>query len=230
MIIFQNVSKVHKKGKQKVTALNDVSFKVKQGEFVSLVGKSGAGKSTILKILNREEQPTSGHVLVNNNNIAKLKRRHIPRYRRMYGNIFQDFKLLSKKTAAENVAFAMEVAGMPTADIKRDVPQILSIVGLSDKAQNYPAQLSGGEKQRVCIARALVFNPKILLADEPTGNLDLVNTAEIIELLKKINEFGTTVILATHAKDVVDGLKKRVITLDDSALVADKEKGKYSLN
>ena len=165
MIIFQDVSKVYRKGRKESYALVDASLKIKQGDFVSLVGVSGAGKSTILKLLNREEVPTSGHILVNNTNIARIKRRHLPRYRRTFGSIFQDFKLLPKKTAYENVAFAMEVAGMSGSEIKRDVPQILSIVGLTDKADSYPDELSGGEQQRVSIARALVFNPKILLAE-----------------------------------------------------------------
>lgn len=229
MIIFQDVSRVYQQGGKQSIALDHVSFKVNQGEFISLVGQSGAGKSTILRLLNREDCATGGHVLVNNRNVVKIRRRHLPRYRRMFGNVFQDFKILPKKTAYENVAFAMEVAGMSPTAIKRDVPQILSIVGLSDFSDRYQEQLSGGEKQRVCIARALVFNPKILLTDEPTGNLDHVNTSEIMELLKKINEFGTTVILATHNQDVVNDLQRRVITLQDGAIVSDEEKGKYVL-
>lgn len=229
MIIFQDVSRVYGKGKRQCTALNGASFKIAQGDFVSIVGQSGAGKSTILRLLNREEIPTSGHILVNNQNIHKIRRRHLPRYRRLFGNIFQDFKLLPKKTAYENVAFAMEVAGMAPREIHRDVPQILSIVGLEAHADQYPDQLSGGEKQRVCTARALVFSPKILLADEPTGNLDEANTNEIIALLKKINEFGTTVLLATHDKDVVNGMKRRVITLQDGKIISDEKEGTYIL-
>jgi cell division transport system ATP-binding protein len=229
MIVFQDVTKIYKKGKHETIALDAVSFRIKNGEFVSLVGQSGAGKSTILKMINREEVPTSGHVLVNNVNVARIRKRHVPRYRRMIGNVFQDSKLLERKTAYENIAFAMEVSGMKVKEIKRDVPKILSIVGLKERAENYPQQLSGGEKQRVSMARALVFSPKYLLADEPTGNLDHRNTDEIIELLLKINELGTTVLLATHDKNVVDNLKKRVITIRDGKVVRDEEKGKYIL-
>lgn len=230
MIIFQDATKAYctKFGKETV-ALDKLSFKIKNGEFVTLVGQSGAGKSTILKLINREEKATDGHILVNKVNLAKIKRRHIPRYRRQIGNIFQDFKLLPRKTAYENIAFAMEVAGMKKREIKRDVPQILSIVGLAGRESHYPDQLSGGEQQRVSIARALVFSPKYLLADEPTGNLDYQNTAEIVDLLLKINELGTTVILATHDKNIVDALKKRVITLVDGKVYKDEARGKYLL-
>ncbi len=228
MIIFEEVIKEYN-GNNIYRALDDVNFKIKEGEFVSVIGPSGAGKSTLLKMLIREELPSSGRVLVDKVNVAELEDDDVPDLRRKIGTIFQDFKLLSNKTAFENVAFAMEVIGSLPEQIEDDVPKVLRIVGLEDKAGNFPHQLSGGEKQRIAIARALVHRPKILLADEPTGNLDLLNTFDVIKLLMKINEFGTTVVLASHDREVVNAVGKRVITMDKGQVVKDQEQGKYSI-
>lgn len=209
-------------------ALDDVDLEVKEGEFVSLVGPSGAGKSTLLKMLIREEKPTKGKVLVENVELASLEEKEIPFLRRKIGTVFQDFKLLSNKTTFENVGFALEVSDKSVEEIENDVPKVLKIVGLQDKAENFPHQLSGGEKQRLAIARALIHRPKILLADEPTGNLDLLNTYDVVKLLLKINEFGTTIILATHDREVVNAVGKRVITMDKGKIVKDQhEEGRY---
>lgn len=196
---------------------------------MSIVGQSGTGKSTLAKMLYAEERPSKGHVVIGGWDITKIHQRDIPLLRRQIGVVFQDFKLLPKKTAAENVAFALEVAGVPPKRIKEVVPQVLKIVNLQEKAHRYPEQLSGGERQRVAIARALVHRPKILVADEPTGNLDTLNTKEIIELLEKINEFGTTIVLVTHNREVVNGLKRRVVTLSDGEVVSDVEEGRYKI-
>ncbi|MBI2003414.1 MAG: cell division ATP-binding protein FtsE [Parcubacteria group bacterium] len=228
MIIFEEVIKEYN-GNNIYRALDDVNFKIKEGEFVSVIGPSGAGKSTLLKMLIREELPSSGRVLVDKVNVAELEDDDVPDLRRKIGTIFQDFKLLSNKTAFENVAFAMEVIGSLPEQIEDDVPKVLRIVGLEDKAGNFPHQLSGGEKQRIAIARSLVHRPKILLADEPTGNLDLLNTFDVIKLLMKINEFGTTVVLASHDREVVNAVGKRVITMDKGKVVKDQEQGKYSI-
>lgn len=226
MITFQNVTKAYNDGPP---ALEDVSFKINQGEFVSLVGRSGAGKSTIAKLLSGEEKPTRGRVFFKDTEVNKLKASELPFLRRHIGIVFQEFRLLPQKTAYENVAYALEVAGRPQREIAELVPQVLDMVGLSEKLQSFPNELSGGEKQRVGIARAMVHRPEVIIADEPTGNLDPFNTWEIISLLQKINALGTTLILATHDKEIINTLDKRVITLDRGRLIRDEEKGKYIL-
>lgn len=225
MIFFDNVSKIYSDDS---VALKDINFKVKKGEFISIVGQSGAGKSTLLKMIFAEERPTKGDVFIKGRNISKIKSNKLPILRRHIGVVFQDFKLLDKKTVFENVAFAMEVSGRSDLDIKEDVPQVLEIVGLSDKVNNYTTELSGGEKQRVSIARALVHRPDIIVADEPTGNLDLVNTWDIIQLLTKINQYGTTIVLATHDREIVNLVNRRVVTIDNGMITRDQtDKGKY---
>lgn len=224
IISFENVSKVYP---NRSVALDGVSFEVEKGEFILLAGKSGAGKSTILKLLIAEEKPTKGRVVFNGIEVNKMPDKDLPSLRRRIGMVFQDYKLLVAKTAYENVAYAMEVAGLPDEDIERDVNQVLELVGLGDRKNNFPAALSGGEKQRVAIARALVQRPEVMVADEPTGNLDPINTWDIIKLLVKINELGTTVILATHDKEIVDTLERRVIICDKGRIIKDEEKGKY---
>lgn len=226
MVTFQGVSKVYNSHSQ---ALEDVTFKINSGEFISVVGRSGAGKSTLVKMLIGEERPSKGRVFFGQYEVNKLKDRDLPALRRHIGIVFQDFRLLPMKNAYENVSFALEVAGRPQREISELVPQVLDMVGLSDKLSHFPSQLSGGERQRVAIARALVHRPELIIADEPTGNLDPINTAEIIALLKKINELGTTLILATHDKEVVNSLDKRVVTLDRGRVVRDEERGKYIL-
>lgn len=225
MINFQSVSKFYNHS----AALEDVDFEIKPGEFVSMTGRSGAGKSTVIKLLIGEEKPTKGRVFFSQYEVNKLKDRDLPAFRRHIGVIFQDFRLLPTKNAFENIAFALEVAGRPQRDIAELVPQVLDMVGLSDKAKNFPHELSGGEKQRVAIARAMIHRPEIVIADEPTGNLDPLNTYEIIKLLEKINQLGTTIVLATHDKEVINALEKRVITLDRGRIIRDEEKGKYIL-
>jgi len=212
-----------------MTALDDVDFKIEEKEFVSVVGKSGAGKSTIIKLLIGEEKPTKGKVMFGDYDVNKLKSRELPKFRRHIGVIFQDFRLLSGKTAFENVAFALEVAGRPQQEIREFVPQALEMVGLADKMNNFSKELSGGEKQRVAIARAMINHPDVLIADEPTGNLDPMNSAEIIKLLLKINELGTIIILATHNKDVINDLSRRVISLNNGRIMSDEKQGKYVL-
>ncbi len=226
MIRFTSVNKVYPPD---TTALHGVTFHVQPGEFVSIVGQSGSGKTTLAKLLFAEERPTSGSIVVGDWDITRIPHRDIPTLRRQIGVVFQDFKLLGRKTVYENVAFALEVAGAPSSRIRDVVPQVLKIVGLGDKAQRYPRQLSGGEQQRVSIARALVHRPKIIVADEPTGNLDTITSREIIELLKRINEFGTTVVLVTHDRDIVNALHKRVLTLHHGKIVSDVARGKYIL-
>lgn len=226
MIVLKNISKVYPPD---VHGLRDVSLHIKPGEFVSIVGTSGAGKTTLAKLLIAEERPTKGTIVIGGWDITKIKRREIPYLRRQIGVIFQDFKLLQKKTVWENIAFALEVAGEPRRRIREVVPHVLKIVGLDQKAHRFPRQLSGGEQQRVVIARALVHRPKVLLADEPTGNLDTMNTNEIIDVLKKINAFGSTIVLVTHNREVVNGLKQRVITLSDGRIISDQAQGKYIL-
>lgn len=230
MINFQNVSKVYySDGKRQTVALEDVTLEISKGEFVSLVGRSGAGKTTLLKLLLGEDRPSKGRVFFDKQEIARLKPRDLPGLRRRIGMVFQDFRLLPNLSAFENVAFAMEVVGRSRLDIKRDVPQILDLVGLADRAKNYPRELSGGEQQRVAIARALAHRPDVIVADEPTGNLDHLNSWEVIRLLTKINEFGHTVILATHNKEIVDSLGRRVVTVEDGRVIRDEEVGKYSI-
>ncbi len=227
MIRFENISKIYNSHS---VALKDVTFEVKPQEFVSLVGRSGAGKSTLLKLLIAEEKPTSGKIFFNKQNVLKMPNRELPFLRRQIGAVFQDFKLLPNKTAYENVAFAMEVAGKSEAEIKNDVPRVLDLVGLKDKMNNFPRELSGGEKQRVAIARAMVHRPSVIVADEPTGNLDPINTWDIIRLLLKISELGTTVILATHDKEIINALEKRVVSLENGTVVRDENPGRYILS
>ncbi len=226
MIHFKKVSKIFY---PKSVAVKDVNLYIRPKEFVSIVGQSGAGKSTLLKMLIAQEKPNSGQIIVGGWDISDIKAREIPLLRRQIGVVYQDFKLLPRKSVYENVAFALEVCGISNKRIKNVVPQVLKIVGLKDKMSHYPNQLSGGEIQRAAIARALVHRPKILLADEPTGNLDTLNTSDIIDLLLKINEFGTTVMLVTHNKDVVNRIKKRVVLMDRGEVVSDIEEGKYVL-
>ena len=224
MIKFENITKIYP---NKVISLDHITLTIKDGEFVCLVGQSGAGKSTLLKILSAEEMPTEGHVFLSDTEVTKLPKKHLPALRRRIGVIYQDFKLLPRKTVFENVAFAMEISGEKGSVIREYVPKILKIVGLLNKSNNFPNELSGGEKQRVAIARALIHEPEIIIADEPTGNLDRLNAWEIIQLLLKINELGNTVILATHDKDIVDNIEKRVVALDDGKIIHDKAGGKY---
>ncbi|MEK9172961.1 MAG: cell division ATP-binding protein FtsE [Patescibacteria group bacterium] len=226
MIAFQNVFKIYNSHS---VALEDIAFQVSPGEFVSIVGRSGAGKSTVIRLLIGEEKPTKGRIFFGQYEVNKLTDRELPAFRRHVGVVFQDFRLLPMKSAYENVAFALEVAGRPQREISDLVPQVLDMVGLGDKGKNFPHELSGGEKQRVAIARAMVHRPEVIIADEPTGNLDPFHTMEIINLLLKINQLGTTLVLATHNKDIVNGLNKRVITLDHGRIIRDEEKGKYIL-
>jgi cell division transport system ATP-binding protein len=224
MITFQNVTKTYNHG---TVALDKVSFKIQPNEFVSIVGRSGAGKSTIVKLLIGEEKPTKGQIFFGSYEVNKLKPSDLPEYRRRIGVIFQDFKLLTQKTAFENVAFALEVEGRGQTEIDEIVPQVLDMVGLKEKMHNFPHELSGGEKQRVAIARAMINQPDVIIADEPTGNLDPFNTWEVIKLLKKINELGSIVILATHDKEIVNSLGERVITLENGQVVKDEAHGKF---
>ncbi len=226
MIKYQNVTKEYGKD---VKALNKINLHIQPGEFVSVVGQSGTGKTTLVKTLIGEVKADKGKIIIGGWDITDLNQRQIPVLRRQIGVIFQDFKLLEKKTIFENVAFAMQVCGERYRKIRKIVPHVMKIVGLHEKMHRYPKEISGGEQQRVAIARALVHRPKILLADEPTGNLDTLNTAEIIDLLKRINKFGTTVVLVTHDKDVVNRLKKRVVTLDGGMVISDQAVGKYIL-
>jgi len=225
MIKFDDVTK--KFGEN--CALDSITLEIHKGEFVSLVGQSGAGKSTLLSLIIGELKPESGRILIDDIDVARIKRSSIPFLRRKIGVVFQDIKLLPNRTAFENIAFAMEASGEKAEVIKKEVPKILELVGLEDRPGAFPNQLSGGEKQRVAIARALAHKPVLLLADEPTGNLDSINAWEIIQLLVKINKTGTTVILATHAKDLVNSIKKRVVTIEKGAIVYDQQKGKYVL-
>jgi len=226
MIKLSGISKIYP---TPLAALRDVNLHINSGEFVSIIGQSGSGKTTLAKLLIAEEKATKGKIEIGGNDITFLGSNNIPYLRRQIGTIFQDFKLLSRKTVHENVSFALEVAGKPNRRIKKIVDEVLEIVGLGTKHKSYPRQLSGGEQQRVAIARSLVHGPKIMIADEPTGNLDTINTEEIIDILKKINEYGTTVLLFTHNREIVNRLKKRVITLDEGQIILDVEQGKYVL-
>jgi cell division transport system ATP-binding protein len=226
MVYFDKVTKVYS---DNCVALSEVTFKVAPSEFVSVVGQSGAGKTTLLKMVLAEEKPTSGQVFFQSVDVHSVRHGDIPKIRRRIGVIFQDFRLLPNRTAYENIAFAMEAAGREDAEISADVPHVLEMVNLSDKAWNFPHELSGGEKQRVAIARAIVNQPDIIIADEPTGNLDPVNTHEVIQILKKINDLGTTVVLTTHNKGVIDSLGRRVITMDRGRIIRDDPTGKYAL-
>lgn len=225
MIELKSVSTIYD---DSLMALQGINLKIGHGEFVSLVGPSGAGKSTLLRLLTRELTPQEGKVILDGVDLATLSSSEIPVLRRKIGTVYQDFKLLSNKNAFENVAFALEVCGIDEDQIQDDVPKVLNIVGLSDKTNSLPHQMSGGEKQRLAIARALIHRPRIILADEPTGNLDLVNTYDVVKLLMKINELGTTVILATHNREVVNAIGKRVVTMEKGKIVRDQgHNGKY---
>lgn len=225
MIQLKNVSKEFADGSK---VLRNVNLTINNGEFVFLVGSSGAGKSTIIKLILKEIEPTSGNIIIGDKDITKYKRREIPFHRRNIGVVFQDFRLLSEKTVYENVAFAMEVIESPPKEIRRQVPIILSMVGLSRKAGLYPNQLSGGEQQRVSLARAMVNSPSILIADEPTGNLDPDMSWDIMKTLSEINQRGTTVLMATHASDIVDRMKKRVIAVENGVITRDEKRGGYN--
>lgn len=232
MIIFDKVSKIyfpHLNGDEQVKALKEVSLEIQPQEFVLIVGKSGAGKTTLLKLLLAEEKPTAGQIFFEGQDVGQIRAGRLPHYRRQLGAVFQDYKLLSSKTVFENVSYIMEVIGAKDEDIARDVPKVLEIVGLQDRASHFPSELSGGERQRAAIARALIHRPDVILADEPTGNLDPYHTLEIIRLLEKINEMGTTVILATHNREIVNSLLKRVVTLEKGRIIRDEQKGRFIL-
>ncbi len=224
MIYFDKVSKIYADDS---VALEDVTFSIEPQEFVAIIGQSGAGKSTLLKMLLAEDTPTSGQVFIESVDIHSLRAKDINKFRRRVGVIFQDFRLLAGKTVFENIAFAMEASGRTDEEIHADVPHVLNLVDLHHKIWSFPHELSGGEKQRVAIARAIVNQPDIIIADEPTGNLDHLNTHEIVQILKKINALGTTVILATHNKEVIDSLNGRVITLENGRIVRDEKNSKY---
>jgi len=224
MIHFDKVSKIYSDNS---VALEDVSFSVEPNEFVSIVGHSGAGKTTLLKMFLAEEKPTKGKVFFESTDVSTLKQDQINDFRRKVGVVFQDFRLLPDKNVYENIAFAMEAAGRLDEEIEADVPHVLELVDLSGKIWNFPHELSGGEKQRVSIARAIVNQPDVVIADEPTGNLDPLNTYDIVQILKKINDLGTTVILTTHNKGVIDSLKKRVLTMENGRIIRDDKEGRY---
>ena len=226
MIYFDKVSKVYRDDS---LALDEVSLSIEPKEFISIVGHSGAGKTTLLRMLLVEDRPSSGSVFFESTDIHQLSKFELTNFRRRIGTVFQDFRLLPRKTAFENIAFAMEVAGRSDEEIESDVPHVLNLVDLGDKMWNFPHELSGGEKQRVAIARAIVNQPDVVIADEPTGMLDPINTYDIVQILKKINELGTTVILTTHNKGVIDSLGKRVVTLDRGRVIRDDKRGRYVL-
>ena len=226
MIYFDRVSKVYNDDS---VALEDITLSITPGEFISIVGHSGAGKTTLLKLLLVEDRPSDGIVYFQSSNIHALRKNELTDYRQKVGTVFQDFRLLPNKTAYENIAFAMEAAGRRDDEIEADVPHVLSLVDLEGKMWNFPHELSGGERQRVAIARAIVNQPDIIIADEPTGNLDPINTYEVVQILKKINDLGTTVLLTTHNKGVIDSLGKRVITMDSGRVVRDDSSGRYIL-
>lgn len=228
MIYFDKVSKIYNSSASS-TALEDINFAIESREFVSIVGQSGAGKSTLLKLLIAEEKPTSGTVFFESIDIHSIPQNKLPLLRRKIGAVFQEFRLLPNKTAYENIAFAMEAAGRTDEEIEENVPQALDLVNLIDKACSFPHELSGGERQRIGIARALVNQPDVIIADEPTGNLDPLNTWEIVQILRKINDLGTTVLMATHNKMIIDSLGKRVITLEKGRIIRDDKEGRYVL-
>ena len=224
-IKFRNVEKTYKNG---INAVYDMNLDIKKGEFVFVIGASGSGKSTLIKMLYREERPTNGEIYVGGINVAKVKNNKVYKLRRKIGIVFQDYKLLPKLTVYENVAFALEIYGLPTNEVKRKVLKALDLVGLKSKTKSYPNQLSGGEQQRVAIARAIVNSPKLLICDEPTGNLDPDTSLEVMKVIEKINDLGTTVVMATHDREMVNKMKKRVVLLDNGKLVKDYEKGSYT--
>ncbi len=224
-IKFKNVDKTYKNG---VNAVYNMNLEIKKGEFVFVIGASGSGKSTLIKMLYREEKPTNGEIYVGGINVARVKNSKVYKLRRKIGIVFQDYKLLPKLTVYENVAFALEIYGLPTDEVKRKVLKALDLVGLKSKVKSYPDQLSGGEQQRVAIARAIVNSPKLLICDEPTGNLDPDTSLEVMKVIEKINDLGTTIVMATHDREMVDKMKKRVVLLDNGKLVKDYEKGSYS--
>ncbi len=224
MIRLENMTKIYPNG---VTALNNVSLQIQKGEFVFVVGNSGSGKTTLIKLLMKELQATEGKIMIDNKDITKLKKRYVPILRRNIGVVFQDFRLLDKMSVYDNVAFALKVTEESSKKIRRTVPTVLSMVGLSKKAKMYPKEISGGEKQRTALARAIVNNPPILIADEPTGNLDPSNSWEIMKLLTEINMRGTTVVVVTHDKEMVNAMKKRVVTLKNGSIVRDVQRGDY---
>ncbi len=226
LIKFEKVNKIYH---NKSVGLHDINLEIANGEFLLVVGKTGSGKSTLLKLVNREEEPTSGKIFFDGEDIAQIKNNELHSYRQKFGAIFQDIRLISSKSIFENIAFAMEMIGATDEDILRDVPQILDMVGLRNKSGSFPNELSGGEKQKVAIARALIHRPDVILADEPTGSLDAYNTRDVVETLQKLNSMGTTILLATHNEKVVNLLKKRVITLDDGQIIRDQAKGKFIL-
>ena len=224
MIELKDVTKEYSKG---ISALNGINLKIEQGEFVFIVGDSGSGKSTLIKLIMKELEPTSGTIIVNGHNLGRMRHRKVPMYRRNIGVVFQDFRLLKDRNVYENVAFAQRVIGRPTKVIRKRVPEVLQEVGLAEKYKSFPDELSGGEQQRVALARALVNRPDILLADEPTGNLDPKTSEEIMKLLEQINEKGTTVLVVTHNKEIVNAMKKRVLTMHDGVIVSDEKEGGY---
>lgn len=223
-IKFKDVEKTYKNG---VNAVYDVNLEIKKGEFVFVIGASGSGKSTLIKMLYREEKPTKGEIYLGGINVAKVKNSKVYKLRRKIGIVFQDYKLLPKQTVYENVAFALEIYGLPTDEVRKKVLKALDLVGLKNRIKSYPDQLSGGEQQRVAIARAIVNSPKLLICDEPTGNLDPDTSLEIMKVIEKINDLGTTIVMATHDRDMVNKMKKRVIMLDNGKIVKDYEKGRY---
>ena len=225
MIYFNNVTKQYKDN----MSLDNVTISISSGEFVSVVGHSGAGKTTLTKLILAEESPTDGTIFFESTDIHKLSNKQLTNFRRKVGVVFQDFRLLSNKTAYENIAFAMEATGKNDEEIAEDVPHVLELVDLTNRALHFPHQLSGGEKQRLAIARAIITQPELIIADEPTGNLDPINTNEVINILKKINDLGTTIILTTHNRNVIDQIKKRVITLENGRVVRDDKDGKYMI-
>lgn len=228
MIYFDKVSKIYS-GSPEAPVLDDINFAVEAGEFVSIVGQSGAGKTTLLKLLIAEDKPSAGKVFFDSVDIHSIHHKDLHAIRRRIGVVFQDFRLLPHKTTYENIAFAMEAAGKGDKEIAEDVPQVLELVNLSDKAWHFPDQISGGERQRVGLARAIVNQPDVVIADEPTGNLDPLNTWEIVQILSKINDLGTTIIMATHNKGVIDALGKRVLTLEKGKIIRDDKEGRYIL-